>query len=274
MTTPSGILPFAVEIAREAGAILLEHEGKAAVESKGTRRDLVTEADRASEAHLTRRIRDRFPSHGIHAEEGTRVAGDLDDGVMWFVDPLDATTNFAHRHPMYSVSLGVQVKGELVVGVIWAPRMNELFVAEKGGGATLNGEPLRVSETEALADSLLATGFGYHRHTTSENNLANFSRLIMLSRGVRRGGCASLDLAYTAAGRFDGFWEIWLAPYDLAAGVVVVREAGGRVTDQQGGDDFLFGRNIIASNGRLHEAIAAELDPFTGGAGDGDGADS
>jgi myo-inositol-1(or 4)-monophosphatase len=257
----SGLLEFAKTIALEAGQILLDREGKVAVESKGTRRELVTEADRASEDHLVRRIRDRYPGHGIFAEEGARREG---DEARWFIDPLDGTTNYAHQHPMYTVSLGIEVQGEMAVGVVWAPRLGEMFLAESGGGAYLNGERIRVSETDSLADSLLSTGFAYRRHETTENNIGNFSRILLKCRGVRRGGAASLDLGYVAAGRFDGFWEIWLAPYDVAAGVALVREAGGRITDQRGGDEFLFGENIIASNGALHDAIAALLDPFRG----------
>lgn len=249
-----------MEIAREAGEILLAGLGKARVEFKGER-ELVTSADRASEEHLVRRIRDRFPGHGIHAEEGTRVEG---AEALWFIDPLDATTNYCHCHPMFSVSIGVQVGGELCIGVVWAPKMEEMFAAELGSGATLNGEPIQVSATDELQHSLLATGFAYHRNETPENNLENFSRLLLGSRGVRRGGSASLDLAYVAAGRFDGFWELWLQPYDVAAGAVLVREAGGRVTDTRGGDDYIFGQNIIASNGRIHSRIAGELDPFRG----------
>lgn len=260
-----GTLDFAVRIAREAGEILLDREGKAPVEFKG-RRELVTAADRASEEHLARRIRERFPADAIFAEEGTRSAG---EGARWFVDPLDGTTNYVHGHPMYTVSLGVEVGGELVVGVVWAPRLGEMFVAERGSGASLNGEPIRVSGTGTLRDSLLATGFAYHRHETPENNIGNFSRILLESRGVRRGGCASLDLAYVAAGRFDGFWEIWLQPYDVAAGIVLVREAAGRVTGIGEDADPLFGRNIIASNDRIHSQIAQRLDPFHGDRGEG-----
>lgn len=254
------IVDFGMEIAREAGEILLEQRGKAQVEFKGIR-ELVTTADRASEDHLVRRIRDRFPGHAIYAEEGARKKG---AGGRWFIDPLDATTNYVHGHPMFTVSLGVEVGKEMAVGVVWAPVLREMFAAERGSGAVLNGERIRVSETDILQNSLLATGFAYHRHETSENNIGNFSRLLLKSRGVRRGGCASLDLAYTGAGRFDGFWEIWLQPYDVAAGVVIVREAGGVVTDLQGGDDFIFGGSIIASNGKIHSPIAKDLDPFHG----------
>ncbi|MCZ6602721.1 MAG: inositol monophosphatase family protein [Planctomycetota bacterium] len=263
----AAIVDFAMEIAREAGEILLARLGSVPIEYKGMR-ELVTEADRESERHLVRRIRERFPAHAIYAEEGARLPGS--EG-RWIIDPLDGTTNFVHQHPMFAVSIGVELKGELAVGVVWAPKMQEMFAAESGSGAWLNGQPMATSSTKTLAHSLLATGFAYDRDETSENNLGNFSRLLLASRGVRRGGSAALDLAYTAAGRFDGFWELWLQPYDVAAGVVLVREAGGRVTDFRGGDDYLFGQNIIASNGIIHSLVADSLDSFQGNLRDSKG---
>jgi len=252
-------LDFAIEVAREAGRILMgfyERPETKHPRMKGVR-DPVTDADVASENHIAERIRDRFPGHAILAEEVDRGATSGED--LWIVDPLDATVNFLHGHPLFAVSIAFYHKGEPAVGVVYAPYLEELFYAERSGGAHLSGRQIFVSQTSELGQSVLATGFHYDRDRQEHNNVDNFNNLILRVRGIRRGGCASLDLAYVAAGRFDGFWELWLSPYDVAAGALIVREAGGCVTDFRGGESWLHGRRIVASNGPLHETLRPML---------------
>lgn len=253
------VLEFATDVARGAGRLLMRQLGRlgAADISNKSRVDLVTAADRESEAFIVRRIRATYPEHAIVAEESAPHGPSGD--TRWIVDPLDGTTNFVHGFPLFAVSIAVEVGGVPEVGVVHAPMMNETFSARRGAGATLNGVPLRVSETDALIASLLATGFAYDRWDRARNNLAEFGRLTMSTQGVRRGGAASLDLAYVAAGRLDGYWEMGLAPWDIAAGALLVTEAGGRVTDLTGGGGWVAGDEILATNGRLHAALAAAL---------------
>jgi myo-inositol-1(or 4)-monophosphatase len=253
-------LAFAVATAEEAGALVLElvRRGEAAsVDFKG-RRNLVTAADRASEELITRRIREAYPDDGLEAEEGGGHEGTT--GFVWSVDPVDGTTNFAHGHPFWAVSVGVFRDEEPVLGAVRAPRLDETFAGELGGVATRNGRPIRVSGTTELIRSLLATGFAYNRNEVEDDNVANFGRLLMECQGLRRAGAASLDLAYVAAGILDGFWELYLEPWDVCAGAAIVRAAGGTVTDLGGGEDFLHGGRIVASNGSLHEAIRMRLE--------------
>jgi len=256
------LLEFATGVAREAGEILRDHQRRLAtlrIRRKG-RIDLVTDADLAAENHIRARIAREFPEHDLYVEEGERTERGADS--RWFIDPLDGTINFVRSHPMYAVSLGLEHRGEMVLGVVYAPVFDEMFAAEKGGGATLDGRPIRVSDTAVLEESVVATGFPYDRAEVPDNNVDNFARLVLEVRGIRRGGSAALDLAYVAAGRFDGYWELHLAPWDVAAGVCLVREAGGVVTDVRGGEGWLFGRNLVASNGRIHAAIRGALSPL------------
>ncbi len=215
--------------------------------------DLVTEADRAAEEAAVRVIRRSFPGHGILAEEGDYGTGD--SGCRWILDPLDGTTNFAHGFPWFAVSLAYEEEGEVRFGVVLHPLFKELFRAERGGGAFLNDRPLRVSATSRLDQALLATGFPYDRKKSRANNYDHFVRFQQAAQACRRPGAAALDLACTAAGRFDGYWEMKLKPWDLAAGTLLVEEAGGRVTDFGGDPCRLDGAEVLASNGLLHGAM-------------------
>jgi myo-inositol-1(or 4)-monophosphatase len=244
----SNFLDAAIEIAREAGQILLAHRGTG-FELKGDY-DLVTAADRASEQLIIKRLKERFPNHGILAEEGGRAAEQAE--LRWYVDPLDGTTNFAHGFPMWNVTLALAKRGEVIAGVIYDPLNRELFTAERGAGARLNGAPIHVSKAAVLNDSLLATGFP-SRKRHQNVNIHFYYQLAMLTHGVRRGGSAALDLAYTACGRLDGFWEFGLNPWDMAAGTLVVEEAGGKVSGMQGEPLDLHGRYVLADNGLIHE---------------------
>jgi myo-inositol-1(or 4)-monophosphatase len=256
-------LAFAIDLARAAGALQLDGLSSRPAISLKSPRELVTPVDHACEALIVERIQRTYPDHGFLAEEGHARAGAL----RWIVDPVDGTTNYAQRLPLFSVSIGLEEVGHgLVVGVVLAPYIDELFYAREGAGAWLrrgDAPPrrLEVSRTERLADAVLATGFAYVQNETPNNNLDNWAHLSKITRAVRRFGSAALDLAYVADGRFDGFWEMHLKPYDVAAGVVLLREAGGRVTDMFLGDDWLEGESFIATNGRLHDDLAKALAP-------------
>ena len=246
------MLNFAIETARDAGQILLEKFGrKIDISMKGDI-NLVTEADLASEKLIIERIRSYYPKHAILAEE----AGDavLLDGVntwKWIIDPLDGTTNFAHGYPCFCVTLALEHDGEIVLGVTYDPTRNELFAAEKGKGASLNNKPIRVSETEKLADALIVTGFPYNFKEKPDftRHLTDF---LLHSRGVRRDGSAAIDMAYVACGRFDGFWEEGLNPWDVAAGLLLIEEAGGQVSYYTGEKYNIYSPPILASNGLIH----------------------
>ncbi|HET6203848.1 MAG TPA: inositol monophosphatase family protein [Planctomycetota bacterium] len=243
-------------IARAAGEVLRAHFGKIdarTIGRKSSSRDLVTEADRASERRIVADLRGAFPGEAIRGEEEVREEGK--GGPLWHVDPLDGTINFVHGVPVFGVSIARYVEGKPHLAVVYNPVLEEMFAAEAGKGATLNGAPIRVSREETLADALLVTGFPYRRGELANNNLDNFVRFFFEARGIRRIGAASVDLAWVAAGRFDGFWELHLEPHDVAAGALLVREAGGKVTDFDGGENWLEGANVVATNGRLHEAV-------------------
>ncbi len=258
------MLEFAVDLARRAGRVLLEHHRATGrpeiVARKGQVRNLLTEADRASETLVVGALRREFPGDGVLGEEGARVAGD--GRRTWIVDPLDGTVNFAHGHPFFAVSIGLVEDGRPRLGVVHAPVLGETFAGEVGRGATRNGEPIRVSETTELIDALLATGFAYVRNESPDHNVDNFARLIFEVRDIRRAGAASLDLAFVAAGRLDGFWEMHLGPWDVAGGAALVLAAGGRVTDLRGREDYVHAGHLLATNGRLHEALRARLRPL------------
>ncbi|MFQ5749192.1 MAG: inositol monophosphatase family protein [Planctomycetota bacterium] len=250
----------AVELAGEAGRLLLSHRQnleRLEVRIKSTPRDLVTEADLASERLLLEGLRASFPEHGIHAEESGRETHGAE--WVWYVDPLDGTTNFVQGLPLFAVSLGLVRQEDPEVAVVHAPVLGETFTAVRGEGAWLGGRRLRVSTKSGLADSILATGFPYRRHLLLDNNLENFQRLFLRERGIRRMGSAAIDLAYVAAGRLDAFWELHLGPYDVAAGGLLVREAGGVVDTIVPGGDWIHGANLIAGPARLVEGLREVL---------------
>jgi len=253
-------LEVAEAAAREAGALLLESFGRlerSSVKTKSAARDLVTSADVASERLVVARLREAFPEHAIEAEEEVRDAAD--GRPRWFVDPLDGTVNFVHGIPAFAVSIALFVGGVPEAAVVHLPRLGETFTAERGKGTRKDGEPVRVSETSALGEAILATGFPYRRNELPNNNLENFNRFFLDVRGMRRMGSAAMDLAYVAAGRLDGFWELHLAPHDVAAGALLVREAGGIVRDVDGGEDWLRGGHIVAANPGLFEEIRSRV---------------
>jgi myo-inositol-1(or 4)-monophosphatase len=242
-------LETAAEIAREAGAIVSSYgERKIGFDLKGEY-DLVTEADRASERLIVERLRSRFPSHSIVAEEGGGNEGESE--YRWYVDPLDGTTNFAHGFPAYNVTMALERSGELIAGVIFDPLRNEMFTAEHGSGAYLNHHRIHVSKTPRIDASLVATGFPSRKRHLNVN-VHFYYQLAMLSHGVRRAGSAALDLAYVACGRLDAFWEFGLNPWDIAAGVLMIREAEGTCSDMHGGPLSMRGPHILADNTLLH----------------------
>jgi myo-inositol-1(or 4)-monophosphatase len=256
------ILGVAESAAREAGVILLEHYGhldRAAIRSKSAARDLVTAADIASERALVARLRAAFPGHAIEAEEEVKDAAD--DRPRWFLDPLDGTVNFVHGIPAFSVSMGLFLGRKPLVAVVHVPKLGETFTARAGGGAFLDGRAIHVSDAETLGECVLATGFPYRRNELANNNVANFDRLILEIRGIRRMGSAAMDLAFVAAGRFDGYWELHLSPHDVAAGALLVREAGGVVTDLLGGDDWLRAGHVVAAGPKIVERIRERVRP-------------
>jgi myo-inositol-1(or 4)-monophosphatase len=259
--TPSleNFLEIATEAALSAGAILQSFWGNLeSVREKGRPGDLVTEADAAAEAAVIAILKRHFPEHQILAEESGHQ-GNTVSRFLWAIDPLDGTTNYAHQYPFSATSIALLIDGVPQVGVIFDPFHQELFRAAKGLGATRNRQPIHVSQTQTLSQSLLVTGFAYDRRETLDNNYAEFCHLTHLTQGVRRGGAASLDLAYIACGRLDGYWERGLSPWDIAAGIVLVEEAGGQVSAyDQRPVDLASGR-ILATNGKLHSDLSAEL---------------
>jgi myo-inositol-1(or 4)-monophosphatase len=258
------LLSLTVDIATRATMELMKRFRRlppGAIGSKSHAHDLVTEADLASEEVIVSALREAFPDHALLAEESG--ASGAEGGPRWIIDPLDGTVNFVHGFPFFAVSIAHYRGPEPEIAVVAAPALGEIFAARRGGGAWLGGERLSVSSTGRIADAFLSTGFAYEREDTPNPNLPNFARLVYRARAVRRPGCASLDLAYTATGQFDGFWEAHLAPWDVAAGALLVREAGGRVTDFGGGESWLSGANILATNGHIHDELASylEFDP-------------
>lgn len=258
-------LDLARALAESVGRFQMDSRGKAKVEFKGPR-ELVTAVDKESEERVVKGLLDRYPNHDIYGEEAW-FKDERKSPYRWIIDPLDGTTNYAHSLPMFAVSIGLERRSEdgpseIVLGVIHAPALGETFTAIKGQGAFLNGNAIRVTECSELMQGVFATGFAYARHKSPNNNLDNWSHLAMVTRDLRRFGSAAIDMAYVAAGRFDGFWEYHLQPYDVAAGAILIQEAGGRVTDTEGGQSWLFGKRIIGSNGHIHEALKKELAPL------------
>jgi myo-inositol-1(or 4)-monophosphatase len=250
-------LETAVQAARAAGALQRERLWQEHDIAFKGEINLVTEVDRISEEMIVKALRARYPDHDILAEESDY--GSTDSPYKWIIDPLDGTTNYAHGFPWFGVSIALEVDGVVQLGVICHPMMDELFTAVKGEGAFVNGQRLHVSRRTPLKNCLLATGFPYDRTWDNENNFSNFQNFQMAARAVRRAGAAALDLAYVAAGRLDGYWEIKLKPWDVAAGALLVEEAGGRVTDHAGGAYSIYDHRILASNGLIHDEMVEVL---------------
>ena len=244
-------------LAKEAGEILLANFGRAKEAARKGEIDLVTEADLASQRFIMETIRERYPDHNILSEEAPGVEGESE--FTWLLDPLDGTINYFHGYPAFAISIALKERGEITLGAVYDPLRDEFFYPKKGEGATLNDREVSVSTTHRLIFSLLATGFPYQRAAIPDNNVPEFSRLVTRVQGIRRGGSAALDLAYVAAGRLDGYWEMHLSPWDWAAGGLLVEEAGGVVTDLEGGAWIPFKKGIVATNGRIHEELISEL---------------
>jgi myo-inositol-1(or 4)-monophosphatase len=249
----TGIMAFAQDLAREAGRLLNEKLTRHnPIYYKGTI-NLVTEADKMSEELILAEIGRRYPDHGILSEES--AAKNEQATVRWIIDPLDGTTNYAHGFPFFCVSIALEKEGVVVLGVIYDPTRDDLFFASRAGGAYLNGKKLHVSPVNDLSRSLLGTGFPYDIRVSPDNNLNFFNVMAKKAQAIRRAGAAALDLAYLAAGRFDGFWELKLKPWDTAAGSLLVEEAGGVVTDMAGGRWNLYSPGLVASNALIHEQM-------------------
>ena len=253
---PNTDFTLALTVAHEAGQLLQSYFGKVSISQKGDK-NLVTDADHAAEKLITDRLRHERPNDSLIAEEGTNVPGDVHR--QWIVDPLDGTNNFAHGFLAFAVSIALVENGEIKVGVVHAPALGKTFAARAGTGATLNGSPIRVSDIPVLGEAICATGFPYARRTLVRNNLAEFSRVMMEVQGIRRVGSAALDLCWVASGRWDGYWEMHLSPWDVAAGILICREAGGTVTDFAGGPVDVYHPEIVATNGLIHQELRALL---------------
>ncbi len=264
MTAPDPVVlrEAAGAMAREAGALLRDGYGRAHRPERKGRIDLVTEYDRRSERLLLDAIARRHPGAAVLAEESGAHAGTAAAGggaLRWILDPLDGTTNFAHNYPFFAVSIAAEVDGELAAGAVYDPMRDELFAAARGHGATLNGAAIRVSDVGRVEDALLVTGFPYDVREHPEDSLPQFRAFLERAQGIRRDGSAALNLCYLAAGRFDGFWEASLSPWDVAAGALLIREAGGRLSGYAGEPFQLETRRILASNGRLHDEMMGIL---------------
>ncbi len=243
-----------IEIARKAGRFLKENEGKISeVKEKGSFANLVTDIDKGSEALIKTFINEKFPDHGILAEESGASLPTAE--YRWLIDPLDGTTNFTHGFPVYSVSIAVEQKGELIAGAVYDPNFGELFYAEKGGGAFMNGMKLQVTMTDKLEKSMLATGFPYDVRNNPFKCVQHFEEFLVRAQAVRRLGSAALDICYVAAGRLDGFWEVNLHPWDTAAAVLITTEAGGKVTGFNGEKYSIYQRDVVLSNGMIHDEM-------------------
>jgi myo-inositol-1(or 4)-monophosphatase len=252
-------LDIASEAALAAGVILQDCWGKLEnIDEKGRIGDLVTEADKKSEAEILQIFKLHLPHHQILAEESGKV-GSNDSEYLWAIDPLDGTTNYAHGYPVAAVSIGLIVAGVPQIGVVYNPFRNELFRAATGLGATCNRRPIRVSQAQELTQSLLVTGFAYDRREILDNNYAEFCYLTHLTQGVRRGGSASIDLTDVACGRLDGYWERGLSPWDITAGIVIIREAGGKVTAYDNSPLDINSGRLLATNGKIHQNLSLAL---------------
>jgi len=252
---PVPLRDAAIVFAREAGALVREGHGREHAPERKGRIDLVTEYDRRSEERLLSLIAARYPGHAVLAEESGAHASAAGSRVRWILDPLDGTTNFAHNYPFFGVSVGVEVDGAMAAGAVYDPVRDEMFAAAAGAGATLNGRAIAVSGCARLEDALLVTGFPYDVREHPERHLPLFQDFLIRAQGVRRDGSAALNLCYLAMGRFDGFWEGNLSAWDVAAGSLIVREAGGVITDYAGGAFRLDGRQVCASGAALHPRL-------------------
>ncbi len=255
------MIDLARKVALEAGTILMERFGRLSgteIERHG-RRDVTTAADTAAEEHITRRLTTARPDIPVLGEEGDRGTDARPEGMCWIVDPLDGTVNFVQGIPLFAVSIGLVEDGKPLLGVVHLPALNQTFWGGPGTGCFEGERPVSVSATPMLSDAIVATGFAYKRDETADNNVENVQRMIMKTRGIRRMGAAAIDLAYVASGRLDAFWELHLKPWDVAAGAALIRAAGGTVTDQHGGEDWLFGHHLVASNGMLHDELRGAL---------------
>ncbi len=258
------MLNIAIEAALEAGKFLKAHVGKIkTIERKiGQETNLVTEIDKQSEALIIKKIHEHFPSHAILGEESGAHA--ITSEYKWIIDPLDGTTNFTHGLPIYCVTIGIEHNGEIIAGVIYDPNADELFTAEKGKGAFLNGKKISVSSNDTLINSLLVTGFPYNIKENPENVVEHFVNFLPVAQAVRRLGSAALDLAYVACGRFDGYWEVFLHPWDKAAGILLVKEAGGMVTNfSNDGNNIIYNPNTLATNGLIHSQMLDVIHKIT-----------
>ncbi|MFH2035647.1 MAG: inositol monophosphatase family protein [Candidatus Zixiibacteriota bacterium] len=253
----SELTGLARSVALQAGEIIKKKSHQRHRVSFKGRVDLVTEVDLLSERFIVGEITKRYPKHAILAEEGSD--NNIESDIKWIIDPIDGTTNYAHGFPFYCVSIGIEYEGEMVAGAIYDPEREELFYAFQGSGAFLNKKRIIVSSESNLQKSLLATGFPYDIKTSRIDNLKYFRRFAKVARGIRRAGSAALDLCYLACGRFDGFWELKLHPWDTAATVVIVREAGGNVTNFSGEKYSIYGNNILATNGKIHSQMSEML---------------
>jgi myo-inositol-1(or 4)-monophosphatase len=259
--TAKDAMPFIDELSKQAGSTIMSYfEGEFRIDKKDHRAggiDIVTDADHASEELIMEAIRREFPDHDILTEE--TVTEKTGSKWLWVIDPLDGTVNFSHRYPMFAVSIALMNKGEIIAGTVYDPVHQESFSAFRGGGAFLNGNPVRVSTAVSLDRSIVATGFPYDKAFSEINNVAEFSRVVMKVQGIRREGSASMDLAYVSCGRLDGFWELKLKPWDMAAGMLLVSEAGGRVTNRAGESTDVNTSSIVATNGLIHDLLLRAL---------------
>ncbi|REJ78901.1 MAG: inositol monophosphatase [Acidobacteria bacterium] len=252
------MLNFAMETAREAGNILLEKFGRNIGVHKKGEINLVTEADLASEKFIVEKIKTHYPRHSILAEESGKAVEIGDGSSKWIIDPLDGTTNYAHGYPCFCVTIALEHEGKIVIGVTYDPTRDEMFSAEKERGASLNNKRIEVSETDKLLDSLLVTGFPYD--ISKRTDFArHFTEMLLASRAVRRDGSAAIDLAYVACGRFDGFWEEGLNPWDIAAGVLLIKEAGGKISYYDGSEIDIYRPPLCATNGKIHGEMLSVL---------------
>ena len=254
----SGMLDFAIEIAKQAGGILMQHFGTIShIERKSTDIDLVTIADIESEAFILDKIKATYPLHHIITEESDLIKGDSE--YRWVIDPLDGTTNFVHNLPIFAVSIGLQFQGETILGVVYNPAANKCFWGEKSNGAFLNDKPIHIASTDTLANSLLVTGFPYIHDDHYEKGFDLFKELYGKTQGIRRLGAAALDFCFVAMGRFEGFWEFGLQPWDVCAGALILTEAGGKVSDWDGSLMHFSGTRMLATNSHIHNEMIGVL---------------
>jgi len=254
-----GFLDIAIEASRLAGEVILNNLGKLSSQDIHLKKtsDFVTYVDKASEQSIIKTIREHYPHHKLLAEESIKEAGTQD--YLWIIDPLDGTTNYIHGYPVFSVSIALHFDNDAILGVVFDPLRNDLFSAEKGKGAYLNGNALAVSSVDTMKDSLIATGFPFRNKHLTDQYLRLFKQVFHKVSDLRRSGSAALDLAYLACGKCDGFFEIGLSPWDMAAGCLIVKEAGGVVTDFRGGPNFLTTGNIVAGNTAIHHELLKDV---------------